>query len=380
MSPISIVPCESTRKSLKEFVLSPWKIYRPKGKPSDKNWVPPLIQQQIDLLDPKKNPFFLHSETQCFLAKKDGETVGRIAAIWNNNHNKLHNENVGFFGFFDCINDQEVANALLKRADEWVAERGGIALRGPTNLTTNDECGFLVKGFDSPPYMGLTYNPEYYLELINKAGFQKSMDLYSYYLDASSGPQELLEQAAKAVAEEEQLTKHDITKKNFDEMVGYAKDIYNKSWEKNWGFVPLTEEEFAFHVKELKQVMIPDFCFVIFSKGEPIGWSMTLPNYNEVLIKLNGRLTPWGIIKFLYYKRKIETVRVFTLGLLPEYQHKGIALFAYWHTMLAGLKTGITRGEMSWVLESNLPMRKGIEQVGGNQYKTYRIFERPITN
>lgn len=376
MFPIEIIECELNKKDLKKFVEISWSIYRPKGKPWYSNWVPPLKSQEINLLRPGKNPFFEHSKVAVFIAMKDGKPVGRIAAIWNNNHNKYHNEKIGFFGFFECIEDQMVANALFDRASCWVKDFGGSAVRGPTNLTLNDECGVLVKGFDSIPFALMTYTPEYYLKLIENAGFKKVQDLYSYYLSEDQMQWERLPRICEMLQKRYDLSIVNINNKNYEEATNFVFQIYNRAWANNWGFVPLTESEFKKIKKELKELYVPSMTFLVYSGKTPIGWSMSIPNYNEVMIKLNGKLFPLGFIKFLLGKKKIKQARVFTLGIVPELQKKGIGAYVIYHCAKSCVDSGYLDGEMGWILESNYLMNKGMEQINATPSKIHRIYEK----
>ncbi|OGQ35932.1 MAG: hypothetical protein A3F16_03085 [Deltaproteobacteria bacterium RIFCSPHIGHO2_12_FULL_43_9] len=379
MASIKIVECELNKNTLKNFIKFAWNVYRPAGKPGYKYWVPPLISQEVNILRPDKNPFFEHSEAAAFIATRGEIPAGRIVAIWNNNHNIFHDEKVGFFGFFECLNDQDVANALFDKASEWVKSKGGTALRGPANLTLNDECGFLAKGFDSIPFILMPYTPEYYLQLAERAGFKKAQDLYSYYLSKEQMKWEILPRICERMEKRYNLSIVEISKKNFDSAATFVKRIYNKAWSNNWGFVPVTGNEFKKLIKDLKEIYIPKMTFLVYSGEKPIGWSMSIPNYNEIAIKLNGSLFPFGFIKFLLGKKKIKQARVFTLGVLPELQQKGIGAYVMYHCAKSCVESGYMDGEMGWILESNYLMNRGMEQIGATPSKIHRIYERNLT-
>ncbi len=370
---IEIVPV-THKKQLKQFIMLPWKIYR-----DDPNWVPPLIMDMKNMLNRKKNPFFLHSEADYFLALKNGDAVGRIAAIHNRNHNAFHEENIGFFGFFECIDDPEVASALFQAAEDWARERGLEALRGPTNFSTNDTCGLLIEGFDSPPFILMTYNPRYYQPLIEQLGYQKVMDLLAYRYFEEQGMNERIQKIARLAQEREGVTVRPLNMKTFWDELAVVKDIYNDAWSKNWGFVPLTDAEIEHLAKELKPVIDPELVLFAEVEGKPVAFSLALPDYNQALIKINGRLFPFGLIKLLYYSRKIDAARVFTLGVKQKYQKKrGIGPLLYLETFNRGTARGYRWGEFSWILETNKLMNGALQVMGAEVYKRYRIFEKSL--
>jgi len=364
-----------TKKDLKKFIMLPWKIYK-----GDKNWVPPLIIDQKETFNKKKFPFFEHSDAEFFLAESDGEIVGRIAAIKNNNHLKIYNDGVGFFGFFESVNDVEVARALFERAEEWLKSQGLKKSRGPANYSVNEEIGLLVKGFDSPPVIMMPYNPKYYQDLISSLGYEKVMDLYAYQIvKQSDNVPKLLEEKVKMIKSRASFVVRKIDMKKLDEEVEKIKVIYNQAWSENWGAVPLTDKEIEHFKNNLKLIVDPDLVFIAERNGKPVGLSLTIPDFNEVLIKLNGRLLPFGIFKLLYYKKKIRGVRTLIMGVLKEHRKIGIDTVFYYETFKNGLKKGYEKCEMSWILESNRLMKYAIENLGvARQYKTYRIFEKQI--
>src|SRR4030095_6365286 len=288
-----------------KFIRLPWDIYK-----GDKYWVPPLIFDVRKNLDPKKNPFFKHSEVDLFLAERDGNVVGRIAAIKNDNHNNFHKDKAGFFGFFETINDQEVSDLLLDKACQWCKEKGFDEVLGPVNPSTNDECGLLVDGFDSSPVFLMTYNPPHYQQKIEDFGFEKANDLYAYRIPSEvindRKVMDKLERMAKLIKQRSDVVTRKIDMKNLKVEVRKIEEIYNSAWESNWGFVPLTTEEFDYMADSLKMVVDPDLVIFAEVKGKPAGFSLSLPDFNQVLKKMNGRLLPFGFIKLLLNKRKID--------------------------------------------------------------------------
>ena len=360
-------------KQLNRFLKFPWSVY--KGNP---NWVPPLLIERKQFFNPAKNPFFDHALVEHFLANRDGKVAGRISAIINSRHNEFHNDKIGFFGFFESINDFGVASRLFDAAAEFLRVRGMDTMRGPCNFSTNDEIGFLVKGYDSPATIMNTYTPEYYLELAERYGMKKAMDLYGYYLDDTMPIAERVVKVAEKVQHREDLVIRKLNLKKLREEVEKVKYIYNKAWEKNWGFVPLTDEEIDHMADDLKMIIDPNIAFFAEVKGNPIGFSLSLPNMNEILIKLDGRLLPTGIFKLLYYMkihRIVKGVRTLIMGLIPEYRGRGIDNLLYLETIRQGPLHGYHWSEMGWILETNFKMNRAIEALGGRLHKVYRIYE-----
>jgi len=365
-----------TQKELKNFIDFPHKLYN-----SDINYVPELYVSQRWLLNKQKNPFFKHSQADYFIATQNNKTVGRIAAIQNNNYIEFTGEKVGFFGFFDVIDDYKVAEALFDTAKQWLCERGLTKMLGPENFSTNDTCGMLIEGFDTPPCIMMTHNTRYMPEFADQYGFRKKMDLFAYWIDRSKVPEKINTFSKKL--EERLKTKgiviRPINMKDFDNEIIKIKSIYNSAWEKNWGFVPMTEEEFDHLGKDLKMIADPDFVYLAEHDGKPVGFACTIPNMNQALIKIkNGRLFPFGLLKLLYFKRKIDTVMVLTLGIIESYRKLGIEACFYAKGIETSIKKGIKGGEASWILESNTLMNRALQNLNAVVYKTYRIYELNI--
>lgn len=359
------------------FIKLPWKIYK-----DDKYWVPPLLFDVSNNLNPKKNPFFQHSEVQLFLAEKDGELVGRIAAIKNDNHNAFHKDKTGFFGFFETIDDEEVSDLLLNTACEWCKNKGFDTILGPVNPSTNDECGLLIDGYDSSPVMLMTYNPKHYKDKIENFGFEKAKDLYAYYIPAEVINNEKtmtkLTRMSDMIKSRSDITLRKLNLKNLNKEVREIEEIYNSAWENNWGFVPLTSAEFDYMAGTLKAVVDEDFVLFAEVKGVPAGFTLSLPDINQVLKKLNGRLLPFGIFKFLAGKKKINLLRVIIMGVKPEFQKKGIDSVFYLEAIREGNRKGYKGAEISWVLEDNVMMNTTAVKLGAHIYKTYRIFTKKL--
>ncbi len=364
----------SNKKDLAEFIRFPWKVYQ-----GYCNWVPPLIGEMKFLLG-DENPFFHHAEAACFLAVDKGSVIGRIAAIVDRNHINIHGEQCGFFGFFECLPDLSAARELLATAAGWLKERDLEIMRGPMNPSTNDECGFLAEGFDSPPMIMMTYTPPYYLDYMEQCGLIKARDLYAYLSvikEVSAGDR--LERLAAAIKKRNPgLTVRPANMNNFQKELETVKEIYNSAWSRNWGFVPMTDEEIESMAKRLKPLIVPELLIMAEIDGKPAAFFMAVPDYNQVLGRINGRLGPLGLLKFLWYSRRISDIRVLTMGVKEEYRKKGIEGMLYLESFKAAMRKGYQRAEMSWVLEDNELMKKGCELMGGKLYKKYRIYEKRI--
>jgi len=372
---LNVIEVESS-KLLHVFINLPFKLY--KDVP---NWVAPLISERKEFFDKKKNPFYRGARTKLFVAMRDDEPVGRIATCINYNHNEFHNENVGFFGFFDCIDDYEVAAKLLKVAMITLKSEGMEKMRGPANFSTNHEVGFLVEGFDSPPVVMNPYNPPYLPKLAEKFGLKKVMDLHAYLIDDSVPFPERLIKVANRIKERNKIKIRTLNMSRFDEEIKRINYIYNNAWSDNWGFVPMPDEEFRHMGKDLKQIVDPDLVLIAEIDDEPAGFSLALPDINIVLKKLNGRLFPTGIFKLIWnmkIRNKIDGLRVVTLGVVHKYQKRGIDTVFYVETFNRGTRKGYHWAEMSWILESNELMCRAAENMGGKLYKKYRMVEMPI--
>jgi GNAT superfamily N-acetyltransferase len=331
------------------------------------------------LLSRTKNPFFQHAAAEYFLAERNGEVAGRLAAIHNDAHGATHEHerHVGFFGFFECVEDQSVADALFSAAAGWLGARGLTVMRGPASFSTNDECGLLVQGFDTPPTILMPHNPPYYPGLVEHAGFAKAMDLLAYEGSGDAPPARLVE-GAKKLAERYGITLRPMDMSRYWEEVELIKTLYNRAWEKNWGFIPFTDAEMNYLAKQLKPVVVPDLIVFAELKGELIGFAITLPDFNQAL-KHNpsGRLFPFGLLKILWHKRSISRARTLTLGVLPKYRRTGVDALMYEWTWRRGNAHGLFWCEASWLLETNHAIRNGMERMGFRPYKTYRMYDRP---
>jgi GNAT superfamily N-acetyltransferase len=367
---LEVVTADS-KQALNEFIEFPYSLYR-----GDPFWVPPLRIAVRELLDRAKHPFYANAEAEFFLARREGKVVGRIAAILDRNHNKVHEEHAGFFGFFESTNDPEVATALLGAARKWVFVRGAVLLRGPVSPSTNYECGMLIDGFDSSPMVMMTYNPRYYPALMESAGLRKAKDLNAYVSTTEAVELEKIGQVADRKLARSGVTIRPINMKDFDGEVERMWDVYNSAWKRNWGFVPMTREEFALMGKEMKQILKPELVLVGEAGGKPIGFALALPDVNFALKRAGGSLFPTGLLKILYYQRLIKSLRVIALGVVEEHRTSGVAAAFYATLGRNARKLGYSGDcEMSWILEDNVLMTRSLEAMGARHYKTYRIYE-----
>lgn len=368
----------ATSRQRDAFLQLPYEIYA-----GDPNWVPPLLAERRDFLDPARNPFFKHATAELFLAKKDGKVVGRIAACEDRNYNAFHGEKVGFFGFYEAVDDDEVARALFEAARSWIRNRGLTKAIGPANFTSNHDLGLLVEGFDQPPVVMMTYNPRYYIRHFEQVlGLPRAKDLYAWWLSAHVDPPERVVRIAEKVRAKEGVVVRPVNLRDFANEARRIKEIYNAAWEKNWGFVPFTDEEFDHVARDMKQLAAPELILIAEVRGEPVAFSMTLPDLNQALIHVGGRLTtfglPVGLAKLLWYSRKIDQLRLITLGIKEQYRKRGLDAILYLDTLRAARKLGYKGGEISWTLEDNVLVNRAIEMMGGQRYKTYRLYEAEV--
>jgi hypothetical protein len=360
-----------TKKDLDDFIKLPFSLYS-----KDSLFVPPLIKDMHEKLS-DKNPFFHHASVRCFLAKKEGKAVGRIISIINQRHIESHNEKAGFFGFFESENDQEVASVLLDKVSEVLRKGGMEIMRGPMNFSTNEECGFLIEGFNEPPMLMMPYNPPYYNDLMERYGMTKSKDLYAFIYNVQEEIPEKIERVA-AIAEKMGIKVRPISKKNFKSEMQAFKDIYNSAWEKNWGFIPLTDGELNYLAIKLKSIVMPELILIAEKDNEPVGFLGLLPDFNYVLKQIKGKINLISIIKALYYSKKIKDLRLLLLGIKKEYRIRGVDALLF-REGFKGIKKGsYERVEFSWILEDNIPVQRLVEMMGGRLYKRYRIYEKGL--
>jgi GNAT superfamily N-acetyltransferase len=327
------------------------------------------------LFNPGKNPFYHHAQVELFLARRGRKPVGRVASIVNANHNEFHKDKVGFFGFFECADDAEAAHGLLAAARSWLRDRGMDTMRGPMNFSTNEECALLMEGFDSCPTIMMPYNHPYYLGFMEAFGLKKARDLYAFLLTQEQIPDENKQAVLEKIRERNGIRLRTLNVKDFAGEIQRVKEVYNLAWSRNWGFVPFTEEEIDHLAGQMKKILDPDIVLFAEIGDRPIGFSMALPDINQALKKINGRLFPFGLLKLLWHSRKIDSVRVLTMGVIPQYQNKGIAAMFNVEMFRNGVRKGYVRADLSWILEDNIVTIRALQRMGGTLYKKYRIYE-----
>lgn len=373
---IQVVPLSRGPRDVTRFLHVSYAIYR-----DDPLWVAPL------LMDLKKvftdaNPLFDHATMQLWTASRGGRDVGRIAALVDRNYQHATNDQAAFFGFFECVNDREVSRRLFAAASDWARQNGQKRLLGPMNPTTNDECGLLVNGFDSSPVFMMTYNPKYYIDLLEAEGFTKAKDLLAFLIDLATLPMDRLARiAAKVKQRQPGLVFRPITRKTLTQDLAKVKEVYNAAWQRNWGFVPMTDGEVDFMAARLKPLLMEGLIWLAEAGPEPVGFLLALPDYNIPLKPLAGRLlTPklLGFIPYLLGWKRPPRTRVLTLGIKGHYRGKGLESALLIEGLKVGFDAGVRESEASWILEDNVMMRRIIEAIGGRAYKTYRIYQRPL--
>jgi GNAT superfamily N-acetyltransferase len=365
-----------TKSDLKDFIDFPHDLYK-----TDKNYVPEIYIGQQSMFDKKNYPFYRFGDSSLFLACRNNKIVGRIAAISNPAYNKYHSSNTGFFGFFDCINDKEVAGVLLDKVRQYSLKCGYTKIIGPTNYTTNETAGILTDGFDSPPVVMMTYNFPYYAELLNNNGFMKEMDLFAYFMTPQNVNKKSLTLSDR-ISERlytKDINVRKISVKNLVKDAAVFEEIYNKAWEKNWGFVPFTHEEFVYLKNDLVRIIHPDFVYIAEKNGLPVGFMICIPNINEILIRnKRGRLLPWGIFRLWFGKSKIKTIRVLAMGVVEGFRKQGIEALFISKVIKAAQQHNITGAEASWILENNAEMNQSLQKLGAKLYKTYTLYSQSL--
>jgi len=381
MPEVQISPVRSD-SDLMAFITFPWEVYR--GNPY---WVPPLIAERRSFLDRAHSPFFQHARAEYFLARRGEKVVCTIAAFTNDLYNQFQQVNTGFFGFFEDLEDAEAATALLSTAEAWARKAGHVSILGPAQFSTNDECGLLVDGFEDAPRILMTYNPPRYQTYLETAGYRTAMNLWAYSLaiaDFIRSKPEKLERVTAKVMERGKLSVRRLDMKRFDHELEGVKKIYNRSWERNWGFVPMTDPEFDRLAEQLKPMLDPDLIIIVERDDEPVGFGLTLPDLNEPLRLAYPRPSmpeSLTMLKMLWHwkvRQRHGWLRVFALGVLPEFRGMGVDGLMYLETAKSAVPKGYKYAEMSWILESNDMMNRAIRSLGGTVYKTYRMYEKAL--
>ncbi len=376
MGTVAIRPVAGKR-DINAFIELPYRLRK-----DDPSWVPPLRFERRQFLDRSKNPWFEHSEAEFFLAERGGEVVGRISAHIDHRWDEFQGGKDGMFGFIDAEDDAEVFDALIGTAAGWLRERDRDRMLGPMDFTMNDECGVLVDGFEEPSMILEPWHPPYYAARLEAVGLEKEIDLLMWGLwfgELREGTEmhPLIHKAA-AYSREKGVVVRNMRRADMEAEVGRFMDVYNEAWGENWGFVPITEAEVAFQAKNLKPVLDENWAMIAEKDGEVVGAALTLPDVEQALVKMNGRVFPFGWWHFLRRKKYIDRLRVFALGVKHDYQHLGVAAALYErHVQTAG-SIGPPGGHMGWILENNKSMNRAMEGMGGKVVQTYRVYRLPL--
>lgn len=365
----------NNKKDKKAFIELPWSIYK-----NDPHWVAPLKMAVNDLLNIAKHPFYKTAHVKTWVALKDNVVVGRIMAIHNFSYNKYENNKIGHFGLYEVINDQEISDALIDTASAYLKAQGMTSIQGPMNPGTNYECGLLVEKYDDAPQVMMTYNPAYYETLLLKKGFVKAMDLLAYNFNPQNVLPKLILDIAERADKKTRVTYRSVNLKNWTAELDIIFDIYNSAWESNWGFVPMSKEEFAHTAKDMKSIINPELIQFALVDGVEAGFILTIPDLNQIFKTIpSGNLSPMAIYKLLTPKKRITRARVIMMGIKKEYRKMGLETLLYRNTQTTLLKNPkIQNVELSWILESNLEMNKPLIRMSGEAYKRYRLVEKAL--
>lgn len=361
---------------ISNFLQFPIDLYK-----NEKHFIPQLMFEDKNLFNKEKEPFYKKGKVESYIAYKDGNAVGRISCILNNEHNQLHNEKVGFFGFFDCINDDTVSEALLDKAKQYALENNMDTLRGPVNFSVSHTIGSLIKGFELDPSLLTPYNFSYYNDLLSSYGFEKAMDLYSYRFSKEQGVPEKLSRVAIAMQERGKFEIKLIQSKDLKKVVKEIQVIYNDAWKENWGFLPLSDEDIAALANELKPILVPNICYMVYDQGIAVACMITLPNINEALKNGNGKLMSFGFLRLLGVilgLNKVKSIRTVIMGVKESHRKRGIEAIMIHKTIIEAQKLGYEEADLSWILENNEMMNRQLEKMDAERYKEHRIYDLKI--
>jgi GNAT superfamily N-acetyltransferase len=372
---LEVTPVED-RRGVEAFLRFPFTLYR-----GDPHWVPPLLMERRAFLDPRRNPIYEYAAVRLFLARRGGQVAGTIAAVRNDRYGAFHPDeaHVGFFGLYECVEDAEVSDALLEASARWLRGQGKTVMRGPTNLTTNDVMGLLVEGFEDDPVLLMPYNPGYYAAQLESFGLRKAKDLLAFEV-VSERSRGRLDQAAARVLGRDRFTARRVDMRRWRRELEFVRRCYNEAWAANWGFVPWTDRELEFMASELKPLVDPALVHFVEANGEPVGFSIGVPDAHEALKRAGGRLLPLGLPRILW-KLKVEgcrRIRVLALGVLPRWRRLGLETVLIQRTIHDGLERGYRRAEVGWVLEDNEAMIRSLGRIGAERTKRFRVYDRPV--
>lgn len=375
-STLRLVPLPRRRAAVKRFLQVAHRLYR-----NDPHWVAPLFWDALQAFS-DANPWFAHAEMQLWVAERDGVDVGRIAAIVDHHHNQRHGDAAAFFGFYECEGDAATSRALFEAVFAWARERGLKRMLGPMNPSTNDECGLLVEGFGQRPTFMMPYNPPWYPTQVEAAGFQKARDLLAFHVDVARAPLERLNRlAARTRQRYPNVRFTPVRRRTLQRDLAKIKEVYNAAWEDNWAFTPMTEAEMDFMAARLKPLLVEGLVWLAETDGEAVGFMLALPDFNEALQPLRGRLlTPrlWRALPYLLKRKFPKRCRVVTLGTKKTWRGRGLEAVMLSEGFRVGIGVGFTEAEASWVLEDNTMMCRFMDIFGARVYRRYRIYERPL--
>ena len=369
----------TNKKQFNDFINLPWDSHK-----NNPNWVPPLKLMVKQNLDVKNNPFYKHADLQCWIAYRDKKPVGRIAGILNKMHNQFHHEKLAFWGFFEVENNLATAKHLFHAVEEWANAKGMTILRGPANPSFNHECGLQISNFDSKPYFMMTQNPKYYQEIVEQLGHHKAKDMQAWLLDTQALTfHSRLKKKGDALRDAEGIVIRPINRRQYSKEVETLYEIYTEAWEKNWGFVPSSREEFFHLAKEMKSLLIPQSIWIVEVKGEPAAFGVFIPDLNQVLVKnRSGRLFPTGLLRLLWdttiNKKSINQGRIPLLGVKSKFRHLQLGALLYNNFAEKIPPLGYRFHECSWILEDNKPMQTGLHLMNAKHYKSYRVYDKPL--
>lgn len=367
-----------TKTHWNNFLNFPWVIYA-----NDPNWVPPLLMEQRRLLNRKKNPGFKHTIFKAWVIYCENKLSGRIIAYVDFSFNELNNEKTGFLGFFESINDQNIADELFNVGTKWLQANGMNKVYGPMNFSIANECGVQITGFGIPPMIQMSYTPVYYKSLFEYGGFIKAHDLYAYIITKDNVYKEenlmsRLQKISEKIIKKSGIVLRTINMKNYKNEMLHINNLYNSFMKNNWGFVPSSIEEMKFNGQSMKLIVDPELIFFAEVNGKVVGCSLAIPDFNQVLIHLNGKLFPFGIFKMIYYKKKVNKIRIMLLGINEEYRSKGLDILFYYSTIKKGPERGYNSAELSWISEDNKVLLSIVEKIGAVRYKIYRMYQKSL--
>lgn len=367
-----------TKTHWRNFLYFPWAIYA-----NDANWVPPLLMEQRRLLNRKKNPGFKHTIFKAWIIYRENKIAGRIVAYIDSLYNEINNEKDGFLGFFESIDDQVVADELFSVGTKWLQINGINKVYGPMNFSIANECGVQLTGFEIPPMIQMSYTPVYYKSLFENGGFSKAHDLYAYLISRKNVDEQAnlltrLQSISEKIIKRSGVVLRTINMKDYKNEMFHINNLYNSFMKNNWGFVPSSIEEMMFTGESMKLIVDPELIFFAEVDGKVVGCSLAIPDFNQVLIHLNGKLFPFGIFKMLYYKKKVNKIRMMLLGINEEYRSKGLDILFYYSTIKRGPERGYYEAELSWISEDNKVLLSIVEKIGAKRYKIYRMYQKTL--